>query len=98
MSALKNIKDSNRVGNIFGIHLEGPFINPNKLGAQPDLSKEPSIKFMEEILNIADVKTITLAPELDGMESFIEYIYSKKISIGEWTDYSISYNKDYAIF
>lgn len=81
MSALKNIKDSNRVGNIFGIHLEGPFINPNKLGAQPDLSKEPSIKFMEEILNIADVKTITLAPELDGMESFIEYINSKKISI-----------------
>ena len=25
-------------------------------------------------------------------------LYSKKISIGEWTDYSISYNKDYAIF
>ena len=25
-------------------------------------------------------------------------IYSKKISIGEWKDYSISYNKDYAIF
>ena len=25
-------------------------------------------------------------------------LYSKKISIGEWKDYSISYNKDYAIF
>ena len=25
-------------------------------------------------------------------------LYSKKISIGEWKDYSISYNKDCAIF
>ena len=25
-------------------------------------------------------------------------LYSKKISIGEWKDYSISYNNDYAIF
>ena len=25
-------------------------------------------------------------------------LYSKKISIGEWKDYSISYNKEYAIF
>ena len=25
-------------------------------------------------------------------------LYSKKISIGEWKDYSISYNKNYAIF
>jgi hypothetical protein len=25
-------------------------------------------------------------------------LYSRKISIGEWKDYSISYNKEYAIF
>ena len=25
-------------------------------------------------------------------------VYSRKISTGEWKDYSISYNKDYAIF
>jgi hypothetical protein len=25
-------------------------------------------------------------------------LYSKKISIGEWKDYSISFNKEYAIF
>ena len=81
LNALKNIKNKNRAGNIFGIHLEGPFINPNKLGAQPALSKEPSIEFLDKVLDIADVKTMTLAPELDGMDSFIEYINSKKIGI-----------------
>ncbi len=80
-NALKNIKSNNRAGNIFGIHLEGPFINPKKLGAQPALSIEPSIEFLDEILDIADVRTITIAPELNGMESFIKYLDSKKIGI-----------------
>ena len=78
-NALKNIKNNNRAGNIFGIHLEGPFINPKKLGAQPALSIEPSIEFLDEILDIADVRTITIAPELNGMESCIKYLDSKKI-------------------
>ena len=80
-NALKNIKNKNRAKNIFRIHLEGPFINPKKLGAQPALSLEPSIEFLDKILDIADVKTITIAPELSGMEAFIKYLDSKNIGI-----------------
>ena len=67
--------------NIFGVHLEGPFINPNKLGAQPPLTQKPSKEFIEKIINIADVKVITLAPEIEGMNEFIPFLEKHKIKI-----------------
>jgi len=67
--------------NIFGVHLEGPFINPNKLGAQPPLTQKPSNEFIEKIINIADVKVITLAPEIEGMNAFIPFLEKHKIKI-----------------
>ena len=69
LNDFKEIKNENQ--NILGIHLEGPFINPNKLGAQPNLTEKPSLEFIKKILEISDVKIITLAPEIDGMEEFI---------------------------
>ena len=66
--------------NILGIHLEGPFINPNKLGAQPNLTQKPSIDFIKKISEIALIKIITLAPEIENMNEFINFI-SKKTNI-----------------
>ena len=82
LSALKGfneIKNDNQ--NILGIHLEGPFINPNKLGAQPNLTEKPSINFINKILEISDVKIITLAPEIDGMQEFINDLVDLNIKI-----------------
>ena len=67
--------------NILGIHLEGPFINPNKLGAQPNLTIPPSQEFVEKLFQEANIKIITLAPEIDGMETFIEFLSNLKIKI-----------------
>ena len=67
--------------NLLGIHLEGPFINPKKLGAQPALAAKPSTEFIEQINEIADIKTITLAPEIDGMEKFIPFLKDQNINI-----------------
>ncbi|HOO32436.1 MAG TPA: N-acetylglucosamine-6-phosphate deacetylase [Thermotogota bacterium] len=51
---------------ISGVHLEGPFINLEKKGAQnPDFIKSPSDEEIEYICKNADiVKVITLAPEV----------------------------------
>ena len=69
ISALKGFNElKNDNQNILGVHLEGPFINPNKLGAQPNLTEKPSLEFVKKILEISDVKIITLAPEIDGMQ------------------------------
>ena len=67
--------------NIMGIHLEGPFINPNKLGAQPNLSQKPSFDFIEKLTNIDLIKLITIAPEIEGMEEFINFLIASKIKI-----------------
>ena len=67
--------------NILGIHLEGPFINPNKLGAQPPLAQLPNIDFIKKIKDIAQIKVITLAPELEGSETFIDYLINNNINV-----------------
>ena len=74
-----NLKKDNV--NILGIHLEGPFINPNKLGAQPNLTEKPSLDFIKKILEISDVKIVTLAPEIDGMQEFINDLLDLNINI-----------------
>ena len=67
--------------NILGIHLEGPFINPEKLGAQPNLTQTPSQEFIIKILEVAKIKIITLAPEIKGMNEFINFLYNLNIKI-----------------
>ncbi len=67
--------------NLIGVHLEGPFINPNKLGAQPPLTQQPSKEFINKLLSKTKIKVITLAPEIDGMNDFILYLNENKIKI-----------------
>ena len=79
LKEFKNYKNNNT--NILGVHLEGPFINPNKLGAQPPLTINPSIEFIKKLIDVAPIKVITLAPELDGMDDFIYQLDNLKINI-----------------
>ena len=67
--------------NVVGVHLEGPFINPNKLGAQPSLTQPPNTDFIKKIHKIAKIKTVTLAPEIKGAEKLIKYLFENKINI-----------------
>ncbi len=70
---IKRYKDSVSGAKILGVHLEGPFINPSKSGAQnPKYILKPNIKFIEEYLDI--IKLITLAPEIEGAREFILYL------------------------
>ncbi len=51
---------------ILGVHLEGPYINPGKLGAQPDFAKPASMAEIQALNALAPIKLITLAPEMAG--------------------------------
>jgi N-acetylglucosamine-6-phosphate deacetylase len=51
---------------VLGAHLEGPFISPNKLGAQPAFAAVPRVDEILALHAIAPLRVITLAPELPG--------------------------------
>jgi N-acetylglucosamine-6-phosphate deacetylase len=69
---------------IFGVHLEGPFLNPQKRGAHPEAHLLPlTIEFMTAVLSkyAEIVKVITLAPELDRTGTVIPYLKSLGIIV-----------------
>ncbi len=59
--------------NILGVHLEGPFISPDRNGAQEKQHIQAfDIDLIDSYSDI--IKMITLAPEIDGAEAFIRGI------------------------
>lgn len=74
--AITSVKDlmaleDYQVATALGVHLEGPFINPEKKGAQnADYIIEPSVEFIKDYLDL--IKIITYAPEMDRDNEFIK--------------------------
>ncbi|MBL8519468.1 MAG: N-acetylglucosamine-6-phosphate deacetylase [Betaproteobacteria bacterium] len=51
---------------VIGVHLEGPYINPGKLGAQPDFACPIDLDEVRRLHAQAPIRVVTLAPEMDG--------------------------------
>ena len=51
---------------VIGVHLEGPFISPGRLGAQPPNAVDPTPHLVAQALSTGVVRAVTLAPELSG--------------------------------
>ncbi len=54
---------------VLGAHLEGPFVNPQRLGAQPPFAVDPTPERVAAVLALGVVRVATLAPELPGAEA-----------------------------
>jgi N-acetylglucosamine-6-phosphate deacetylase len=48
------------------MHLEGPYINAGKLGAQPPYARPVSLEELRELQALAPIRLLTLAPEVPG--------------------------------
>jgi N-acetylglucosamine-6-phosphate deacetylase len=57
---------SDGAARVFGVHLEGPYISPDRLGAQPAFAVAPSAAEILALTALAPVRVVTLAPELPG--------------------------------
>src|SRR5699024_1495286 len=69
---------------VLGIHLEGPFFNLLKKGAQPkEYIKDPYLEGMKKYNELAkgSLKMVSLAPELKGADSLISYLKSENVMV-----------------
>jgi N-acetylglucosamine-6-phosphate deacetylase len=66
---------------ILGMHLEGPFISPIRLGAHPKLNLEPRGAEFERVMTLEHLKLITLAPELSGATDAIHRLTSRGVVV-----------------
>lgn len=51
---------------VLGIHLEGPYIAPDRLGAQPPYASTATLQQVLALHAIAPLRLLTIAPELPG--------------------------------
>lgn len=57
---------------VAGAHLEGPFLSPGRLGAQPPFAIPPTTALLQEVLAPDVVRVATLAPEIEGADAAID--------------------------
>ena len=77
---------------VLGTHLEGPYINPGKLGAQPDTARRAALVEVERLLAIAPIRVLTMAPEMRGHLAMVRDLVARDIrvqighSLGSYAD------------
>lgn len=72
---------------VLGVHLEGPFINKKRAGAQPkEYIIDPDIELFKSWQELAEgsIKLVTVAPELENGTNFVRYLHENGViaSIG----------------
>jgi N-acetylglucosamine-6-phosphate deacetylase len=69
---------------VLGVHLEGPFINPKKKGAQPaQYIRPPDHRELEAHLgdNVSALEVVTLAPEMEGAHELIRFLADRGVIV-----------------
>ncbi len=86
--------------NLLGIHLEGPFISPQKKGMiLPNCICQPSLQLLDKIQDITNghLKIMTIAPELPGSLRVIQHLADSNI-IASFGHSSATYEQTLAGF
>ncbi len=67
---------------ILGVHLEGPFLSPRRLGVHPASSRrDPDPALLGRLLAAGPLQLVTLAPELPGADALIDLLTARGIAV-----------------
>ncbi len=66
---------------VLGGHLEGPFISPHALGAQPPFAIPPDLGLVDELCALAPIKIATIAPEIDPDHALLQRLLNHGVRV-----------------
>ena len=65
-----------------GVHVEGPFLSPERGGAHPpEHLRAPDLGELRRLLDAGPVSQVTLAPELPGAEALIDELTARGVLV-----------------
>jgi N-acetylglucosamine-6-phosphate deacetylase len=73
LAAMAEVPNGDARPRVLGMHLEGPFLSPNRLGThESSARRDPDPALLDRLLAAGPVRMMTLAPELPGAEVLID--------------------------
>jgi N-acetylglucosamine-6-phosphate deacetylase len=67
---------------ILGVHLEGPFLSPRRLGTHVESARrDPDLALLDRLLDGGPVRLMTLAPELPGAFPLISHLLERGVTV-----------------
>jgi len=82
LAALAEVPGDLDYPRILGVHLEGPFLSPLRLGTHlASARRDPDLDLLERLLDGGPVRLMTLAPELPGAPELIERLLERRVTV-----------------
>jgi N-acetylglucosamine-6-phosphate deacetylase len=82
LAAMHEVPISEARPRILGMHLEGPFLSPNRLGTHEASSRrDPDLALLDRLLDSGPVRMMTLAPELPGATQLIDRLLERNVAV-----------------
>ncbi|WP_035060298.1 N-acetylglucosamine-6-phosphate deacetylase [Andreprevotia chitinilytica] len=66
---------------LLGVHLEGPYVNPGRLGGLPDEARTAVMAELDRYMQLVPVKVVTLSPEIAGHEAVIRELAARGVRV-----------------
>jgi N-acetylglucosamine-6-phosphate deacetylase len=82
VEALRSVPTEAPGARILGVHLEGPFLSPLRLGTHGLAARrDPDPALLERLLAAGPVRLMTLAPELPGALELIDLLHGRGVTV-----------------
>jgi N-acetylglucosamine-6-phosphate deacetylase len=82
LAALQNVPRHLDGARVLGVHLEGPFVAPERLGIHPPSDRrDPDADLLERLVSAGPVRLVTLAPERPGAAELIDLLRGRAITV-----------------
>jgi N-acetylglucosamine-6-phosphate deacetylase len=80
LAAVRRLAHLQGMSQFLGIHLEGPFLNPKRQGAQ-ESTRPPDPAELRTLLDAGPIRMVTLAPEMPGADALIDMLQREGVRI-----------------